>query len=178
MRFGISAALALAGSATPAGVSAQQMAMAAAACPPGAVAVLPPELAGWATRVPLAAARDPAGVSGALLVPGVAASAALRPSPEIRYPAAPERPGGAATYGGLFGLTVSQAGSYRIALGAGAWIDMVGGSGVATSTGHGHGPDCSGIRKMVDFTLAPGRYTVQLAASPEATVPVMVVRLP
>ncbi len=65
-----------------------------------------------------------------------------------------------------------------MALGSGAWIDILKGGKAVASTAHGHGPDCTGIRKMVDFPLTPGRYTLQIAANGEAALPLLVARLP
>ena len=46
------------------------------------------------------------------------------------------------------------------------------------STAHGHGPACSTIRKMVDFSLQPGRYVLQISANAEAEISVLVTRAP
>lgn len=135
----------------------------------------PPELAGWHRAVPItagdAAARAP------LLVPGVAARVALLPSARVGYAVPPAKAGDAASLGGVLALDVARAGTYRIALGVGAWLDVVGPQGAVPSAGHGHGPDCSGIRKMVDFPLTPGRYLLQIAASGAPEITVMVVAL-
>ncbi len=47
-----------------------------------------------------------------------------------------------------------------------------------SSVAHAHGPDCTGVRKMVDFRLSPGAYILQLSGATEASLPVMIVRLP
>lgn len=148
-----------------------------AACAPGGAA-LPAELAGWATRHPLTAATQANAVPGATLDIGRGIDAVLSPTPQVRYAVRPEKPGGSVSYGGLFTVTVDQPGTYRVALGSAAWIDMLKGDQVITSTAHGHGPECSGVRKMVDFSLTSGRYTLQIAANGEATLPLMVARLP
>ncbi len=139
---------------------------------------LPAELVGWSNRVLLKAAGDKAALGGAELSVGQAVDATLLQTSEVRYVLRPEKPGGSVSYGGMFGFTVKTAGTYRVALGAGAWIDVVKGSKSLASTAHGHGPDCSGVRKMVDFPLKPGRYVLQLAANGAETLPLMVVRLP
>lgn len=46
------------------------------------------------------------------------------------------------------------------------------------STVHGHGPHCTGIRKMADFPLTPGTYTLQIAANGQRQMTVLVARLP
>jgi hypothetical protein len=38
---------------------------------------------------------------------------------------------------------------------------------------HGHGPDCSGIRKIVWFDLPAGRHIIQIAGSQARTIKVM-----
>lgn len=145
-------------------------------------AALPAELSGWARRVPLPAGRDAA--SAALLEPGIAVDGTLAPTTEVRYALRPEKPGGSVSFGGIFAFRVPEAGRYRVALGSAAWIDVVetgaigkDGSGLA-SIAHGHGPDCSGIRKMVDFALEPGDYVLQIAANARAALPLLVTRLP
>lgn len=143
---------------------------------------LPRDLSGWTRRVPLLAGRDAA--SAARLEPGVAVDGTLSPTPEVRYALRPEKPGGSVSFGGIFAFRVPEAGRYRVALGSAAWIDVVeagaigkDGSGFA-SIGHGHGPDCSGIRKMVDFGLEPGDYVLQIAANASVALPLLVTRLP
>ncbi|WP_294087561.1 homogentisate 1,2-dioxygenase [Sphingomonas sp.] len=77
--------------------------------------------------------------------------------------------------GGLLMLVVPAPGRYRVMLGGPAWIDLVAAGKPLASVGHDHGPACSGIRKMVDFQLAAGRYTLQLSGAQTATIAVMVV---
>ena len=43
------------------------------------------------------------------------------------------------------------------------------------SVAHTEGPPCSGIRKIVDFTLAPGRYALQLSGATKAPTRVLIV---
>lgn len=117
-------------------------------------------------------------VAKATLVPGRAATLTLAPTPTVKYPLRPEKPGGTVSFGGLAGFTVKQAGTWRVALGAGAWIDVVKDGKAAVSVAHGHGPDCTGVRKMVDYQLTPGVYILQIAASAETALTVLVTRLP
>ncbi|MFT3967507.1 MAG: homogentisate 1,2-dioxygenase [Sphingobium sp.] len=138
----------------------------------------PPELAGWNGRAPAPAARDAKGLKTAVLTVGRAVDARLARTADVRYVLRPEKPGGSVSYGGLFAFDVKEAGIYRVALGSGAWIDLLRDGKAIQSTNHGHGPDCTGIRKMVDFPLAPGRHVLQLAANGAETLPVMIARLP
>jgi hypothetical protein len=146
-----------------------QAACAAPAMPSG-------ELAPWANPLALTAGAD-ARDQPALAV-GRAADLMLLPTPQVHYPLRPEKPGGSISYGGLVGITVTRPGTYRIALSSGAWIDLVRDGKAATSTAHGHGPACTGVRKMVDFPLTPGRYTLQIGANGQARMTVLVARLP
>ena len=164
----------LAAAASPAALFAQEAPPACDAAP----APLPPELAGWTAPVALAGATNAAQARHAMLVPGVAVAATLHRTAEIDYARRPEQPGGSVSYGGMFGLAVATAGTYRLALGSGAWIDVLGRGEPVASSAHGRGPACSGIRKMVDFPLAPGRYLVQIAANGAPRLSLMVVLLP
>jgi hypothetical protein len=155
---------------------AQMEAAAPADCP--ATAAPPAEMAGWAGRTLLAAADGAKGLSKATLAVGQGIDAALRPTGEVRYVLRPEKPGGSVSHGGLFGFAIAEPGTYRVAIGSGAWIDVLKDGKAVTSSAHGHGPACTGIRKMVDFPLAPGRYVLQIAANGEPTLPLLLTRLP
>lgn len=139
---------------------------------------LPQQLAGWSSRRPLVAAGEASELRAATLEIGSAVDAALKPTADVRYVTRPEKPGGSVSYGGLFHFVVPRAGTYTVALGSGAWIDVLKGKTALRSITHGHGPECSGIRKMVGFKLTPGRYTLQLAANGDAALPLMIAQLP
>lgn len=139
---------------------------------------LPAELAPWPTKAPLAAATSVAGLPNAALVPGQAYAATLSATPDVAYAVQPEKPGGTVSKGGLFSLKVEAAGSYVIALGSAAWIDVLKDGAAQRSTAHGRGPACSSVRKMVTFDLAPGDYVIQISANAQAELPIMVVRKP
>ena len=139
---------------------------------------LPAELAPWTARAPLTTATKPADLSAAVLMPGKAVTARLSHTAQVAYLSQPEKPGGTVSYGGLLALDVVQAGTYRVALGAGPWIDVLKDGQPVTSTAHGHGPACSSVRKMVDFPLTPGRYVIQVSADADPTLAILVARLP
>jgi hypothetical protein len=134
------------------------------------------ELAPWSSPLSLTAGKEMR--EQPMLEVGKAANVTLRQTPKVRYPLRPEKPGGSVSYGGLIGVDIAEAGNYRVALGSGAWIDMVKQGQAAATVAHGHGPACTGVRKMVDFALTPGRYTLQLGANGEAHTTVLVARLP
>lgn len=168
VRFIVLSALA---SASPA-IAQHQHAAAACASP----APLPAGLAGWTAALPVAAAVRAGDVGRAMLPIGKGARATLAAATAVTYPVAPSRTRDGR--GGLFGFTIKQAGRYRVALGASAWIDVVGDGRAATSVAHGHGPKCSAVRKMVDFDVTPGRYVLQVVGAERPTLDLMVARLP
>ncbi|RYG77424.1 MAG: hypothetical protein EON59_17290 [Alphaproteobacteria bacterium] len=72
---------------------------------------------------------------------------------------------------------IDTAGTYGIALDQPGWIDVAAKGGAAlVSVKHGHGPDCSTIRKIVRFELKPGAYTLTLAKLTKPVAKVMLVR--
>lgn len=103
---------------------------------------------------------------------GQSLDAILRPAADLRYAAAPAK-GAGEGYGGLFTLVLPRPAKVGVALSGPAWIDVVSGEKAATSIEHGHGPDCSGIRKIVWFDLPAGRQLVQIAGAKETSIRVM-----
>jgi len=75
-------------------------------------------------------------------------------------------------------LTIETAGRYGVAAGSKVWIDLNANGTTQTSVEHGHGPACSGIRKVVWFDLKPGTYDLALSKGETASVRVLVVRAP
>jgi hypothetical protein len=127
-------------------------------------------LAPWSAPLPLG--------GGEALAVGKAARLVLLPAVHVRYALPPAKAPSPGTFGGVVEVAIDRAGTYRVALGSAAWIDLVADGEAVASIAHGHGPDCSGIRKVVDFTLQPGRHVLQLSGNAEAQTTVMVVRLP
>ena len=94
----------------------------------------------------------------------------------------PVLPGLAAKVNDITGLTVRQH-SDTLAVDPGPSVtdtttagEKVAHGATVVSTAHGHGPPCSGIRKVVDFTLTPGRYVVQLTTGGDPVVGVIAFR--
>lgn len=145
----------------------------AAECP----APVPPSgvLAPWVDPVFISSVKDPGLLPSVQLRVGQAARLHLHPMAEVRFPVPPGKAGGS---GGLAEVTITEPGNYRVALGTPAWIDLVAGGKALTSIAHGHGPKCTSIRKMVDFTLQPGRYTLMVSANPGDHTQVLVAKLP
>jgi hypothetical protein len=106
------------------------------------------------------------------LILGKPVVATLKPAAHIQF-AVPPGKGAKEGHGGLFTLPLRQAARVGIALDGPAWVDVVTGTTAVVSVEHGHGPACSGIRKIVWFDLPAGRHLVQIAGSKAATVRVM-----
>lgn len=171
MRGTIGAAMLMA-AATP---LAAQGPVAAPAC---ALPMVPPApWVRWNDPAPLVAAERAGVRPAARLAPGVAASVTLAPTHQVAFALPPSRAGGASGYGGMITLVVPVAGTYRVALGAPAWIDMVSGGATIASTAHRHGAACSGIVKLVDFVLPAGTATIELSGAPTPVATAMVVRV-
>lgn len=98
----------------------------------------------------------------------------LVPLEEITWLRTPERPPAPDSLGVMLAFDIERAGNYSVAVDDGAWIDVVGPNGLVRSTNHGHGPNCSGIRKIVDFRLEPGSYALQISNSRNAIVRLLV----
>lgn len=131
---------------------------------------LPPDLAAWAThatRIPAAATA--ARLGEAVLPVDRAVDVELLPTRSVEFVARPGNPGGSVARGGQFRLTIPHAGTWRVAVGARAWIEVVVDGKPVESVGHGGGPACSGIRKVVDYALPAGDHVLMLSAS-DATV--------
>jgi len=96
----------------------------------------------------------------------------LHPGNDVRFVVAPEKHGDASSFGGMLVVDVREAGSYRIALSAGAWIDVLKDGAAIVSSAHDHGAGC----KMVSFSLQPGRHVIQLSGNKQETIGVLVGR--
>jgi hypothetical protein len=170
--------MAVAGALLLAGTAQAQMGdKPAQTCPADPVAP-PAELAGWAGRAAVSAAGKAEALGAAMLTPGKGADVALLSTPDITYPVRPGHPGGSVSYGGLLGFTIAQAGTYRVAIGSGSWLEVVRDGQLLTSTAHSPGPACTGVRKMVDFALTPGNYLLEISGNGTPKLPVLVTLLP
>lgn len=133
------------------------------------------EFAPWSQPFPLNSANAPSQLPEAQVRPGQAVTLGLHPAGTMRFPVAPRKPGG---NGGLAELTVAEAGTYRVALSTAAWIDIVLNGKALESTAHGHGEPCSGIRKIVEFSLKPGRHVLAISANLDTRTRVLVAKKP
>ena len=167
--------LTLAAIGTPAFAQEIPAAPAAPACP-ATPASLPPELAGWATATPVTAAATAAGLAKAKIPVSSRADVALQPAAQVQF-VAPEKAPAANSYSGLVGFSVPAARTYRVALGAGAWIDVVRDGKPIESSAHSHGVACTAVRKMVDFALTRGDYVLQISGNRAAMISVMILPL-
>ena len=126
-------------------------------CP--AVAPPPAGLAGWVTNGSRPNIGTRFTLTGAANVAGLTAEERAR--------------GGTAA---IIEIAVATAGTYSIALSDGAWIDVVQRGKPLAATGHEHGAPCTGIRKIVKFTLGGGPVQLRLSGIKAATIGILIAR--
>jgi hypothetical protein len=136
------------------------------------------ELAGWTTKAPVTSATNEAGLSGAALTMARSNEATLLKTPQVAYVLQPEKPGGSVSNGGLFSFNTETAGTYRVALSTAAWIDLIEVGKSLTPAAFGHGPDCSTIRKIVDFQLKHGKHALQISGNADPKMVLIVTKKP
>jgi hypothetical protein len=114
------------------------------------------------------------GMTADVIAPGKNIALTLQPIDSVTFPMPLERKPIAGTFGGVYHVTIATAGTYRVVLQNGAWIDLVRDGKSLTSVGHMEGAPCSGIRKIVDFALQPGTYIVQLSNAKTAQTRILI----
>lgn len=174
-RLAASALAVLAVSSAGSAFAQQPMAPSSAPACPATPAALPPAFAAWSNATTLESATDRPGLAMTKIAPGEAEALTLHPMAEVHYALPPQKPAAPGTFGGMVALHVTTAGTYRVALSSAAWVDLVSAGAALPTTAHGHGPDCSGIRKIIDFALQPGDHVVQIVGNATSTITVLVV---
>jgi hypothetical protein len=106
-----------------------------------------------------------------LLKPGQAVTFAMKPAPQVHFNAAARRSDDAKTWGGIAVFNVGTASTWRVSLGAGAWIAVVQDGVEVQSATHSHGEAC--LTKMVDFPLRPGKVFIELSAATQSSIRLM-----
>lgn len=132
----------------------------------------------WRGAADLPAAHSLAGNPNPMLTLAVPAIATLAPAAGVSFAAPLGKPVASGDEGGLLVFHIALSGTYRVALGGKAWIDVVQRGKSLPSAAHAHGEPCSGIAKQVDFALAPGDYILQISDSKAGHIPVLLTRLP
>lgn len=81
------------------------------------------------------------------------------------------------THGGTSAreIHLTRTGRYAILADQGVWIDILAAGRPLASTGHEHGPACSGIGKIVWFNLASGPATIRLSKAKAPQIRIMLV---
>lgn len=138
---------------------------------------LPAELNGWKSLSFVSSAKNGGELSNAALTLNKASYVGLLNTPKIQYVTRPTNEGGTVSYGGLFQIEIKESGTYRVVLGNASWIDLVKDGKVAKSVAHSQGAENSGIRKMVDYPLEAGVYTLQLSAGADTTSAILITQL-
>jgi hypothetical protein len=139
---------------------------------------LPGELRNWNGDAGAATATGADSLANAELTIGKGYEAVLLNTPKVSFSVQPEKPGGSVAYAGLFEFNVATEGSYAVALGSAAWIDVLEDGRSIRSSSFGHGPECTTIRKIVVFPLKAGKHVLQISANGEAKLKLMVAKKP
>ena len=137
----------------------------------------PAPFANWAKPVSLVAGEAREKGKLPTIAVGRAVTLTLAPTQAVAFELPARKTGGPIGYGGLVSFTVALPGTYRIGIDAPVWIEVGTPGRAIESAAHGHGEECSPVRKMVDYTLARGTYTLQLSAAPSPVTTVAVARL-
>ena len=137
-------------------------------------AAIPAGLSGWSEQIPVTAGTKNG--DGATLSLGQAATVTLHRGSTLTLAPAPAKPPAPDSFGGTLAFSIAQAGTYRVALGGSAWVDILRDGKRMISTAHDHGPKCTGIAKIVDFKLDPGTYVVQLSNAKSNAIAALVVK--
>lgn len=142
-----------------------------------AASALPAALAGWGRSAELKAIdrANPAALAASPSLAESRTTVSLHPMSRVEFQVAPAKAVQSDRYGGMIRVDVAKAGRLQVALGEGAWIDLVRAGSVLASVEHGHGPSCSGIRKIVAFDVEPGVYVLQIANAPRAAIAAMAI---
>ncbi len=135
---------------------------------------LPREWQRWPMRIGVSAAASSATMP--VIRVDQAFDVTLVPGSLARFIVPPGRKPETGGHAGLVELNVIQPGLHQVALGSAAWVDIVQNGRTIASVDHGHGPECSGIRKIVTFNLQPGRYVIQLSGAADPALALMVRR--
>ncbi len=167
MKDAVCAALLL---ALPAAPAAAQMAQ--PVCREVSDANLPADLVAWGRAAqPVAAA---ASGDGPLVPAGVGLAVRLHPAADVTFR---DPPGQARTpadpHAGILRVEVPREGVWRFSASTGVWVDLIGPAGMVQSTAFGALAPCTSIRKVVEFPLAAGSYTMQLSGNPGPEVRIM-----
>ncbi|MGC1467586.1 MAG: hypothetical protein WA792_17855 [Pseudolabrys sp.] len=108
-------------------------------------------------------------LSAAVTVTLARFSDAKLPVPPERAPKSPE------SYAGFIRVpAVPKAGTYRITLSEGAWIDVIQNGHMVKSGAFSGATGCAGIRKSVKFGLAPTPFAIELSGTKSRTISVVV----
>ncbi|WKL57201.1 hypothetical protein Q1W73_16285 [Asticcacaulis sp. ZE23SCel15] len=130
----------------------------------------------WATPAEVNAATNAA--NAPFLETGKAYKAALIATPQVTFASAPAKAQSPDSFAGLLLVHITDSGTYGVAASSGVWLDLIKDQTALKSAAHGHGPTCSGIRKIVHYNLQPGDYVLQIASSKLPDVTVQVQPLP
>lgn len=95
---------------------------------------------------------------------------------EAKLPEAPSRvPKNTGSYAGFVRASApSKAGTYRVTLSHGAWVDVFQDGHAVQSAAFSGALGCEGVRKSVKFDLTAAPFIIEITGAPAATIGVVV----
>lgn len=138
---------------------------------------LPKELNAWKDLSYINAAKNRNELPNAVITLNKPSFVGLHNTPKIEYVTRPDKEGGTVSYGGIFQIKIEENGIYRVVLANASWIDLSKDGKLIQSVAHNRGEENSGIRKMVDYPLEVGTYTLQLSAGGDSTTALLITKI-
>ncbi len=123
----------------------------------------------------LLAKPSPIASGGTLAQTSAAVNVTLAPFAKAQLPSPPSRaPKYPDSYAGFLNAPAPQAGTYRITLAQGAWIDVIQDGQTLKSAGFTGAKGCDGLAKSVKFDLAASPYIIELSGTSAHVVALVV----
>ncbi|HEY1735304.1 MAG TPA: hypothetical protein VGG12_01530 [Methylovirgula sp.] len=114
----------------------------------------------------LLAKASPLASGGALPQVAAAVTVTLAPLAQAKLPTPPSRaPKYPDSYAGFLNAPAPEAGTYRITIAQGAWIDVIQDGQTLKSAGFTGAKGCDGLAKSVKFDLAPSPYVIEVSGT-------------
>lgn len=106
---------------------------------------------------------------------GAAMRLTLRPSAEMRYDPAPERPPATQSFGGRFAFS-GPPGLYRLDLAESAWVDVIEQGQALKPLAFAGAHDCPNLRKSLTFRLSGVETVIQISNAAQAEIALILAR--
>lgn len=106
---------------------------------------------------------------------GAAMRLTLRPTAEMRFDPAPERPPAPQSFGGRFAFSAPP-GLYRLSLAQAAWVDVIEQGQALKPLAFAGAHDCPNLRKSLTFLLSGVETVIQISNAAQAEIALILAR--